>query len=74
MKRLFFVVMLTVLTLTTAYGQLSDDQVIKIAASEKKAGTSDENIGAKLIQRGATVDQIRRRRQRRLWCRKRHAR
>ncbi len=60
MKRLFFVVMLTVLTLTTAYGQLSDDQVIKIAASEKKAGTSDENIGAKLIQRGATVDQIRR--------------
>ncbi len=61
MKRLLLITFLSVCCLTTVMGQsLSDAEVIKIAAQEKRAGTSDANIGAKLIQRGATVDQIRR--------------
>ena len=44
-----------------AYGQsISDSELISIAVAEKKKGTSESDIAAKLLQRGATIDQIKR--------------
>ncbi len=44
-----------------AYGQsISDTELIKIAVAEKQKGTSESDIAAKLLQRGATIDQIKR--------------
>ena len=61
MKRIVLIVFLSISCITAVWGQgISDSEVIKIAAREKQAGTSDANIGAKLIQQGATIDQVRR--------------
>lgn len=49
---------------TMTFGQgMSDAQLIQIAAQERKAGTSESDIAVKLLQRGATMDQIKRLRQ-----------
>ena len=58
MKRLFF--LLTVLLPLVAYAQMSDQQVIQFAQAEYKAGTSQAQIVTKLVQKGVTMDQIRR--------------
>ena len=61
MKRIILVFIASLFTMTTMLAQtLSDDEVIKRAASMKSRGTSDANIGAALIQQGATIDQVRR--------------
>lgn len=61
MKRIFIILALSLCTIMTTFAQgISDAEVIKIAAKEKQAGTSDANIGVKLIQRGATMEQVRR--------------
>lgn len=61
MKRFFIILALSLCTIMTTFAQgISDAEVIKIAAKEKQAGTSDANIGVKLIQRGATMEQVRR--------------
>ena len=39
---------------------MSDAQLIKIAAQERKAGTPESEIAVKLLQKGATMDQIKR--------------
>lgn len=58
------IVLLTICTITVAFGQrLSDSEVLSIAIQEKKSGTSEADIAAKLIQKGATVEQIQRIRQ-----------
>ena len=45
----------------TAFGQsMSDAQLIQIAVQERKAGTPESDIAVKLLQRGATMDQINR--------------
>lgn len=45
----------------TAFGQsMSDAQLIQIAVQERKAGTPESDIAVKLLQRGATMDQIKR--------------
>lgn len=40
--------------------KLSDQQVIQIAVQEKKAGASETEIATRLMQKGATMDQIQR--------------
>ena len=45
---------------TVAYAQMSDQQVIQFAQAEYKAGTSQAQIVTKLVQKGVTMDQIRR--------------
>lgn len=61
MKRIFLIAILNVFTLTMTWSQkLTDDEVIKAAANMKKSGVSDANIGFALVQRGATIDQVRR--------------
>lgn len=45
----------------TVFGQsMSDAQLIQIAVQERKAGTPESDIAVKLLQRGATMDQIKR--------------
>ena len=45
----------------TAFGQsMSDAQLIQIAVQERKAGTPESDIAVKLLQRGATMDQLKR--------------
>lgn len=45
----------------TAFGQsMSDAQIIQIAVQERKAGTPESDIAVKLLQRGATMDQLKR--------------
>jgi len=39
---------------------MSDEQVLKLIASESKAGTSESQIVTKLIQKGVNIEQIRR--------------
>ena len=43
-----------------ASAQMSDQQVIQFAQAEYKAGTSQAQIVTKLVQKGVTMDQIRR--------------
>jgi len=64
MKRFLMFVFLSVFTVTMIYGQsMSDTQVLQFIMKEKKSGTADSNIAAKLLQQGATIDQIQRLRQ-----------
>lgn len=43
-----------------AQSKMTDDQVIKFVAKEQKAGSTQEEIAMKLVQRGVTTDQIKR--------------
>ena len=45
---------------TVAFAQMSDQQVIQFIQAEYKAGTSQAQIVTKLVQKGVTMDQIRR--------------
>mgnify|MGYP002624593689 CR=1 FL=1 len=42
-----------------AQSSMSDDQIIKFVMKEQKAGSSQQEIVTKLIQKGVTIDQIR---------------
>ena len=58
------IVLLTICTITVTFGQrLSDSEVLSIAVQEKKSGASEADIAAKLMQKGATMEQIQRIRQ-----------
>ena len=64
MKKLLFSILLSLGLFQTTFGQsLSDSQLIQIAAQERKVGTSESDIAVKLLQRGATMEQIKRLRQ-----------
>jgi SOS response regulatory protein OraA/RecX len=39
---------------------MTDEQVIKFVMKEQKAGTSQQEIAVKLVQKGVTTDQIKR--------------
>ena len=57
-------VFLSMLTATMVYGQgMSDTQVLQFIMKEKKAGTADSEIASRLLQQGATIDQVQRLRQ-----------
>ena len=64
MKKIVFFVFLSVGLATMTFAQsLTDSQVLKIADEEKKSGASETDIASKLMQRGATMEQIQRIRQ-----------
>ena len=62
MKRILFVALLAILSLGSIYAQstMTDDQVIKYIVKEHQAGSSQQQIVTKLIQKGVDIDQIRR--------------
>lgn len=64
MKRLFIFVVLSFCTLAQVFAQsLTDAQVMQYAARQKKAGMSETEIAANLLQRGATMAQLQQLRQ-----------
>ena len=63
MKKLFFLLLLSVSTLMLSAQGMSDQQVIQFIQREVKAGTSQSQIVTKLMQKGVKIDQIRRLRQ-----------
>ena len=62
MKKFLLTVLLTILTIGSTYAQstMSDDQVIKFIMKEHQAGSSQQQIVTKLVQKGVDIDQIRR--------------
>ena len=61
MKKIFVFLLLSVCTTNISFGQaLSDSEVLKMAVREKKTGASESEIASRLIQKGATMDQIQR--------------
>ena len=62
MKRILFLLSVALLLCSvSAWAQaMSDTQIMEFIQSEMKAGTSQSQIVTKLVQRGVTVDQIRR--------------
>lgn len=61
MKKLILFCLFTLGVSTMTYGQsMSDAQLIQTAIQERKAGTPESEIAIKLLQRGATMDQIKR--------------
>ena len=64
MKRLYLIVLLSLYTGMLTFGQtLTDKQVLQYAARQKKAGMSEAEIAANLLQRGATMAQLQQLRQ-----------
>ena len=62
MKKAFLTLCLLVASIggISAQSTMSDDQIIKYITKEHKAGKSQQEIVTQLVQRGVTVDQIRR--------------
>lgn len=61
MKKLLLLCLFTLSMSTMTYGQgMTDAQLIQMAIQERKAGTSESDIAVKLLQRGATMEQIKR--------------
>ena len=63
MKKLFFLLFLSVSTLMLSAQGMSDQQVMQFIQREVKAGASQSQIVTKLMQKGVKIDQIRRLRQ-----------
>lgn len=65
MKKLLLLCVLSLGMANMVYGQsMTDNQVIEFAIQQKKSGASESDIAAKLLQRGATMNQIQRLRSR----------
>jgi protein involved in polysaccharide export with SLBB domain len=61
MKKVILFCLFTLSMSTMTYGQgMTDAQLIQMAIQERKAGTSESDIAVKLLQRGATMEQIKR--------------
>lgn len=61
MKKLLLLCVFSLGMVNMTYGQsMTDNQVVEYAIQLKKSGASESDIAAKLIQRGATMDQIQR--------------
>ena len=61
MKKLLFLCVFSLGMANMTYGQsMTDNQVVEYAIQLKKSGASESDIAAKLMQRGATMDQIQR--------------
>lgn len=58
--RLFLLVFLLAAPFGTAYGQLSDEAVVKYALEGRQSGKSDQQIGRELLARGVTPEQVER--------------
>lgn len=59
-KILFSLIMMMGLTMGAYAQKISDTQALQYAVQLKKQGASESDIAAKLLQRGATMDQIQR--------------
>ena len=62
MKKLFFLLGMLFMTYMTVSAQsaMTDEQVIKFVMKEQKAGSTQQEIAVKLVQKGVTTDQIKR--------------
>ena len=61
MKKIFVFLLLSICSTNISLGQgLSDSEVLKMALSEKKTGASESEIASRLLQKGATMEQIQR--------------
>lgn len=62
MKKYLFLLGMMLLTCTsmTAQSSMTDEQVIKFVVKEQKAGSTQQEIAVKLVQKGVTTDQIKR--------------
>lgn len=61
MRKVFLFMCMLMLAVGSVSAQsMSDDQVIKFVVKEQKNGSSQQEIVTKLMQRGVTIDQIRR--------------
>ena len=64
MRRISLIIILSFCTIIQAFGQsMTDKQVLQYAARQKKAGMSETEIAANLLQRGATMAQLQQLRQ-----------
>ena len=62
MKKVIVLLGMLMMICTTAVAQssLTDEQVIKFVMKEQKAGSTQQEIAVKLVQKGVTTDQIKR--------------
>ena len=62
MRKYLFLLEMMLLTCTsmTAQSSMTDEQVIKFVVKEQKAGSTQQEIAVKLVQKGVTTDQIKR--------------
>ena len=62
MKKILLTALFAILSLSSIYAQstMTDDQVIKFIVKEHQAGSSQQQIVTKLMQKGVDIDQIRR--------------
>ena len=62
MRKYLFLLGMMLLTCTsmTAQSSMTDEQVIKFVVKEQKAGSTQQEIAVKLVQKGVTTDQIKR--------------
>ena len=61
MKRYLITIAFTLLCMVGATAQsMTDEQVIRFVLKEQKAGSTQQEIAVKLVQRGVTTEQIKR--------------
>lgn len=62
MKRYTLSIVMLLLCVTAALAQssMTDEQIIKFVVKEQKAGSSQQEIAVKLVQRGVTTEQLKR--------------
>ena len=60
MKKIFLFALLLCSTITVWAQKLSDQQVLQMAVQEKRSGASESEVATRLMQKGATMDQIQR--------------
>lgn len=60
MKRYISILLMTVAFVLNATAQMSDSQIIEFVQKEQNSGTSQAQIVTKLMQKGVTVEQLRR--------------
>ncbi len=60
MRKIFLFALLLCSTISVWSQKLSDQQVLQMAVQEKRSGASESEIATRLMQKGATMDQIQR--------------
>lgn len=60
MRKIFLLALLLCSVVSVQAQRLSDEQVLQMAVQEKRSGASEADIATRLMQKGATMDQIQR--------------
>ena len=64
MKKIVFLMLLSMALSTVAYGQsMSDTQILQYVMQQKKLGKAESDIATELLKKGATLEQIQKMRQ-----------